>query len=87
MLPSTMLPPTMLPPTKPPDCPLRYTSDLVLGRLTQRRLGSECPPFGAVATVPENAAPAELVVLIDEHTSSDGEVRAPAWPRSALDPD
>ena len=52
------------------------TSDLLLARLTQRRLGREKPAFGSSSAVPEHAAPSGLVVLIDEFTSSDGECLA-----------
>ena len=54
-----------------------YTSDLLLARLTQRRLGSEAPAYGAPAPVPEHAPPdAGLVVLVDDGTASDGECLA-----------
>jgi tricorn protease len=51
-------------------------SDLILGRLTQRRLGRELAPHGLACTIPEHAAPHGLVVLVDEFTSSDGELLA-----------
>ena len=53
-----------------------YTSDLILARLTQRRLAREVPRHGLPTAAPENAAASSLVVLVDEHTASDGEVVA-----------
>ena len=52
------------------------TSDLLLARLTQRALGRELAPHGCSASIPEHAAPSNLVILIDEHTASDGELLA-----------
>ena len=51
-------------------------SDLILSRLTQRRLGCELAPHGLAASIPEHAAPPGLVVVVDEFTSSDGELLA-----------
>ena len=53
-----------------------HVSELVLQRLSQPRLAVESPPHGRSAHVPYLAPPANLVVLIDEATSSDGEVVA-----------
>ena len=53
-----------------------YTSDLILTRLTQRRMGRELGAHGHPGSIPELAAPSSLVVLIDEGTSSDSELLA-----------
>ena len=50
------------------------TSDVIVAKLTQRRVAIEQPPHGRSDSIPCHATPALLVVLVDENTCSDGEL-------------
>eukprot|EP00900_Chrysochromulina_parva_P026306 jgi/Chrpa1/8309/Chrysochromulina_OHIO_Genome00013214-RA len=50
------------------------TSDVLVAKLTQRRVAIEQPPHGRPDSIPCHATPARLVVLVDENTCSDGEL-------------
>ena len=50
------------------------TSDVIVAKLTQRRVAIEQPPHGRSDSIPCHATPARLVVLVDENTCSDGEL-------------
>ncbi|KOO53692.1 peptidase s41 [Chrysochromulina tobinii] len=50
------------------------TSDVLVAKLTQRRVAIEQPPHGRPDSIPCHATPARLIVLVDENTCSDGEL-------------
>jgi len=62
-----------------------HVSGLVLARLMQRPLAHDVPRHGAPTKWPAGAAPpGRAVLLIDEHTSSDGDMLAWAFRRLQL---
>ena len=62
-----------------------HVSALVLARLMQRPLAHDVPRHGAPTKWPAGAAPpGGAVLLVDEHTSSDGDVLAWAFQRLQL---
>ncbi|MEE2681728.1 MAG: S41 family peptidase [Planctomycetota bacterium] len=51
-----------------------FVSQLILDQLAQEVTGYDVPRHGAISTYPQHAFPGHLVVVIDQHAGSDGDI-------------
>ena len=51
-----------------------FVSQLILDQLAQEVTGYDVPRHGAISTYPQHAFPGHLVVVMDQHAGSDGDI-------------
>jgi tricorn protease len=51
-----------------------FVSQLILDQLAQKVAGYDVPRHGAISTYPQHAFPGHLVVVMDQHAGSDGDI-------------
>jgi tricorn protease len=61
-----------------------HVSSLLIEKLTKRTLGWAVSRYGSPARFPEHALNGPMVMLVDENTSSDGEIIADTFARLGL---